>query len=196
MPDGSALMGLIGAASGAVVGATAAVYGPLVLKKKERHWQELAREDDLYTTRVTALTLGRLKTRRWFDYLNLTVALAVAGEHVDVKEFVATCHNHRSESFDSIYAPVLLHVAGRRMHGSVDALQHASNVITRAVLGRDFDGGQVPTEVADVLETADIARTWFREAIERLVAAREALTAQEFARRYPSGFPGPDGRAR
>ncbi|MGW3513700.1 hypothetical protein [Streptomyces sp. NPDC000994] len=53
MPDGSALMGLIGALSGAAIGAIAAIYGPLVLKKKERHWQELAREDDQYTTRVT-----------------------------------------------------------------------------------------------------------------------------------------------
>lgn len=187
MPDGSALMGLIGAASGAVVGATAAVYGPLVLKKKERQWQELAREDELYTTQVTALTLGRLKTRRWFDYLNLTVAMAVAGEQVDIKEFVETCHDHRSESFDSIYAPVLQHVGGRSMHYSVTALQRASDTIAVIAGSRGFDGGQVPTSVTEALEAADIARTWFRTTIERLVATREAMTAQEFARRYPGG---------
>ncbi|MFB7998836.1 hypothetical protein ACFC4G_39170 [Streptomyces sp. NPDC056002] len=197
MLDSGALMGLIGALSGAAIGAIGAVYGPLVLKKKERHWQELARDDDLYTARITSLTYGRLRTRQWFDYLNLTVTLSTVGEQVDVKEFAETCHKHRSESHDAIYDPVLLRVAARPMRHSVVALQNASDMIAQAVWRSDFAGGQVPSEVTEALEAAATARSWFRTAIERVVEARTGLTAQEFSQRYPSGFPSlPDERAR
>lgn len=81
------------------------------------------------------------------------------------------------------------------MHDSVAVSQSASDTITKALRRGAFVGDRVPAEVTEALEAAATARSWFRTAIERLVEAREGLTAREFAQRYPSGFPGlPDER--
>ena len=79
-----AVIGLIGVVGGAVVGGAAAIYGPLLLRQKERRDARRQHEGDrvamLDDQRLVALTVARVRTRNWYDFLLQTVSEALAGD--------------------------------------------------------------------------------------------------------------------
>lgn len=181
MTDSGAVIGLIGAVGGAVVGGAAGVYGPLLLKRQERRDLEadrtleslIADRDmaaEVRVERLAILTVARVKTRLWYDFLSQTANRASAGEPLDTQAFTAEQDRLSEEAMGACYALSAIRVsAGRDSHGVLKSLRHASEVIYEALRRGEFHGAPMPSSVVDALEAVASARSWFRLTADRLV---------------------------
>ncbi|MBC3844635.1 hypothetical protein GXW82_44005 [Streptacidiphilus sp. 4-A2] len=199
MADSGALMGLIGAIGGALIGGAAGVYGPLLLRRREareleaeRAAERLAsaveRAQEEASARIVSLSAARVTTRLWFDFLVQTVNRASAGEQIDILAFHAEQRRLAEEATGFCYDIARLRMADR-WHGDPNdilrSLRNASDVIYHALMTGERTGAWAPsvTEIAVVLDEVATARSWFRLAVERLV--------QEYPQTSPAFHPLP-----
>ncbi|MFF0132023.1 hypothetical protein ACFYTG_41020 [Streptomyces mirabilis] len=183
MADSGAVMGLIGAIGGALVGGAAGVYGPLLLKARERRQVEadraterLALQEDrareLADEKLLTLSVARVRTRLWYDFLVQTVTRVSTGEPVDIQTFHTEGSRLAGEAMDICYGLARLRMAGADggdPNGVLRALRNASEVVYTALRNEELTDAPTPAAVRDALDTAASARSWFRLTIDRLV---------------------------
>ncbi|MFG2919750.1 hypothetical protein ACGF0D_43660 [Kitasatospora sp. NPDC048298] len=184
MVDSGALLGLIGAAGGALIGGAAGVFGPLLLKRRERRELEadrvaerLALENErkwqLADDKLRYLTITRVRTRLWFDFLVQTVSRASAGEQIDIQAFHAERNRLAEDATDICYELARLRMTDHSgdPNGVLQALRNASEMIYRALMVSEGASASAPSvvEIAVALDEVVTARSWFRLAIDQLV---------------------------
>ncbi|MCF3105735.1 hypothetical protein IPZ58_29710 [Streptomyces roseoverticillatus] len=174
----SALTGLVGALGGALIGGGAAILGPLLLKRKERHQAVADNKQEQADDAMKALIDARMKTRLWLDYLVSTVAQAAAGVPIDRDAFEARAEKlgkdavracYRLEYFDEEIVSVRSY---HLYYQVIGAMRNSAVVIKMSLATGAIAEGHVPNEVMDVLTQAEQTRTWFRLASAHLTTIR------------------------
>uniref|UniRef100_UPI001C0CD12F hypothetical protein n=1 Tax=Streptomyces sp. JHA26 TaxID=1917143 RepID=UPI001C0CD12F len=168
---------------GALVGGVAAVYGPLLLKRRERRHAEVDAKRQQTDDATAALIEARAKTRLWLDYLVSTVAQAAAGAPVDRDAFTAKLERLGEDAVNSCYRLEFFKdidgLTSYHLYYSVGQSMRASTfAIETALASNAFAEGRVPNEVLDALMTAEQTRTWFRLVSAQLAAMRRAQPQQ------------------
>ncbi|MGW3725364.1 hypothetical protein [Streptomyces sp. NPDC000851] len=179
MADNGALIGLAGVLGGALIGGVAGVYGPLLLKRKERHHIEADVKRQQSGDATMALIEARAKTRLWLDYLISTVAQATAGASVDRDAFAAKLERLGEDAVTSCYRleffrEEIVGLTSYHLYYSVaESMRASALAIEKALASNAFAGGRVPNEVLNALMKAERNRTWFR-----LVSAQSAAASR------------------
>ncbi|MFE4492445.1 hypothetical protein ACFRKD_08285 [Streptomyces niveus] len=175
MADSSALIGLIGALGGAVTTAIAGVYGPSLLKRKERGQQELDGRRQVTDAAISALVDARLATRRWQDYLERVAARASAGNGVDLEDFTQESERLGDEAMRTCFtlsSHGIRRVTTQDHRWVLGSLRRASTVIHNALTSNAFVIGPWPDDVRAALDNAERNRVYFRALLNHVIEER------------------------
>ncbi|MFG2440869.1 hypothetical protein [Streptomyces sp. NPDC048508] len=175
MADSSALIALIGALGGAATTAIAGVYGPALLKRKDRRQQELDGMRQVTDAAIGALVDARLATRRWQDYLEQVAERASNGNGVTLQDFVRESERLGDEAMRTCFALSshgIRRVTTRDQRWVLGSLRAASTAIHDALVSNAFVIGPWPDAVRTALDDAERGRVFFRALLDRMIEER------------------------
>ncbi|MFD8993524.1 hypothetical protein [Streptomyces abikoensis] len=174
----SALVGLAGVIGGALIAGGAAVWGPLLLKRKDQHQAVADGEKHQADEAMKALIDARAKTRLWLDYLVSTVAQAAAGVPIDQNAFETKAEKLGEAAVGACYhleffeKQIVSVGAYHLYYEAMGTMRTSAAVIKTALASGAVAEGHVPNEVMDVLTQAERTRAWFRLASAHLATIR------------------------
>ncbi|MGV9565030.1 hypothetical protein [Streptomyces sp. NPDC003480] len=104
MADSSAVYGAVGAIGGALIGAGAAVFGPLLVQRGSSRQQKEAEVRNRASEEIERIIQIRSTGRAWQDTLERTVQDLEAGRRVDVDRFDEAINALEREAASAAYA--------------------------------------------------------------------------------------------